>query len=203
MRKELNYFYIDGEYGGDQDWFRDPMMKLGGCGAATAMDSSICFDRYKGTEISPLDVHNLTRKDYVKFSKVMKPYLSPRWSGINRLDIYIDGYGKYLRDRGEHRITMTELPGRTPEAAAFDAVKRQIDGGYVIPALVLFHRNPAMRDYVWHWFIVYGYEEGERNGKKEARIRTATYGDSEWVDFHTFWDTGYDEKGGMVLYHLA
>ena len=31
MRKELEYFRIENAYGGSQDWFGDPMMKLGGC----------------------------------------------------------------------------------------------------------------------------------------------------------------------------
>lgn len=48
MQKELDYFTIEHSYGGNQDWFWDPMMKIGGCAAVTACDSSIYFDCYKG-----------------------------------------------------------------------------------------------------------------------------------------------------------
>lgn len=30
MKKELPYFSIGDSFGGNQDWFRDPMMHLGG-----------------------------------------------------------------------------------------------------------------------------------------------------------------------------
>ncbi|CUX66345.1 hypothetical protein BN3590_03148 [Clostridium sp. C105KSO15] len=41
MKKELSYFRVGDSFGGNQDWFRDPMMHLGGCGAAAACDACI------------------------------------------------------------------------------------------------------------------------------------------------------------------
>ena len=32
MKKELDYFMIDGEFGGNQDWFTNIVMNVGGCG---------------------------------------------------------------------------------------------------------------------------------------------------------------------------
>ena len=89
----------------------------------------------------------------------MRPYLAPRRTGIDRLDIYIDGYARYLQDRGETRLTMTSLDGTEPYEAARSAVIRQIDGGYPIPTLILEHQSPAMEDYVWHWFLLNGYDD--------------------------------------------
>ena len=40
MRHELEHFNIGSSYGGNQDWFRTFMMRIGGCGAETACDSS-------------------------------------------------------------------------------------------------------------------------------------------------------------------
>ena len=45
MRKELEHFYIGEALGGSQDWFMDPFMKLGGCGAVTACDICIWLAR--------------------------------------------------------------------------------------------------------------------------------------------------------------
>ena len=50
MRRELEHFYIGYSYGGNQDWFRTFMMRLGGCGAETACDSSLYFALHKGVE---------------------------------------------------------------------------------------------------------------------------------------------------------
>lgn len=54
MSKELKYFKIGSAYGGCQDWFSDYMMRIGGCGALTACDSSIYFDLYKDTHSIPM-----------------------------------------------------------------------------------------------------------------------------------------------------
>ena len=57
MKKELDYFMIDGEFGGNQDWFTNIVMNIGGCGAATACDSCIYLAKYKGMkELYPFDL---------------------------------------------------------------------------------------------------------------------------------------------------
>ena len=48
MKKELAYFNIEGEYGGNQNWFYDPMMRLGGCAAIATCDLCIYLNLYRG-----------------------------------------------------------------------------------------------------------------------------------------------------------
>ena len=197
MKRELEHFYIGDSYGGNQDWFPTFMMRIGGCGAETACDSSVYFSLYRGlTKIAPENAKELTREEYVRFAYRMKPYLSPRRTGIDRLDIYIDGYGRYLRDCGETRLTMTPFDGREPYEAARNAIVRQIDRGYPVPTLVLNHRMKAFRDYVWHWFLINGYDGSD----SAFLVRTVTYGKPEWVNFAELWDTRYERRGGLVLY---
>ena len=70
MRRELEHFMIGNSYGGNQDWFRTFMMRLGGCGAETACDSCLYFAIHKGVEgIYPFDHQNLSKHDYVDFVK--------------------------------------------------------------------------------------------------------------------------------------
>ncbi|MGI6211328.1 MAG: hypothetical protein ACOYJJ_01960 [Anaerovoracaceae bacterium] len=198
-KKELKHFMINGEYGGDQDWFLDPMMHLGGCAAETACDSSLYFALHLGIpDAYPYDPDHLTKKDYVRFSGIMKPYISPRFSGVNRLDIYIDGFASYLADRGVTEIGMEELPGELPAAEAWDALVKQIDGGLPVPCLILNHNDPEIRkEYQWHWFLLNGYRETK---KGHRLVKAVTYGEYQWVDFDRLWNTGYAQKGGLVLY---
>ena len=99
MRHELEHFTIGYSYGGNQDWFRTFMMRLGGCGAETACDSSLYFALHKGVKgIYPFDAENLSKREYVDFAHMMEKYLWPRLSGIDKLSIYVDGYSKYLND---------------------------------------------------------------------------------------------------------
>ena len=198
MKKELQHFNIGASYGGNQDWFPTFMMRIGGCGAETACDSSMYFALHRGlTKIAPENFETLTRDEYVDFAYVMKPYLSPRMTGIDRLDIFVDGYSQYLRDRGEDRLSMTELSGDEPYDAAKDAVIRQIDGGYPIPTLILNHRDKRYEDYVWHWFLINGYDN--TNG---FYVKAVTYSGYQWLSLKDLWNTGCSRRGGFVLFNI-
>lgn len=202
MKRELDYFQIADCYGGCQDWFLDPMMKGGGCAAVTACDTCIYLDLYRpelvkgDTGYYPYKKEDLTKRDYIRFSRVMKPYLRPRMSGIDRLELYIEGFGDYLSDRGLDTLVMEGFSGEEEEAKAREKVREQIDSGFPIPCLILKHRNPKMKEYVWHWFLLTGYEALEET----FLVKAVTYGEWEWLDFGELWNTGEERKGGLVLY---
>ncbi|MBQ6469306.1 MAG: hypothetical protein IJJ50_04540 [Lachnospiraceae bacterium] len=199
MRQELQHFHIGDSYGGNQDWFPTFMMRIGGCGAETACDSSIYFALHRGLAgIAPENVRELTKEDYIRFAYKMKPYLSPRMTGIDRPEIYTEGYAQYLRGCGETRLTMKILDGTASYEEAEKAVREQIGQGCPIPTLVLNHRNKKFREYVWHWFLINGYDELE-NG---CKVKAVTYGSSEWLELRELWDTGHERRGGFILYHI-
>ncbi len=202
MKRELDYFRIADCYGGCQDWFLDPMMKGGGCAAVTACDTCIYTDLYRpelvrgDTGFYPYGKEHLTKRDYIRFSKVMKPYLRPRMSGIDRLELYMEGLGAYLSDRGLDTLEMEGFSGEEEEAKAREKVREQIDGGFPIPCLLLKHKNPKLKEYVWHWFLLTGYEALEET----FLVKAVTYGEWEWLDLGELWNTGEERKGGLVLY---
>lgn len=201
MRKELEHFYIGSSYGGNQDWFRTFMMRIGGCGAETACDSSLYFAFHRDIEnIYPFDKNDLTKADYVKFAHMIEKYLWPRMSGINRVDIFIEGYAAYLKDRGIRNIEMEELSGSEPYEKAAAALTRQIDNGYPVPLLILNHRDRSLKDYVWHWFLINGYDRPD--GTEDIRVKAVTYSGYQWLDLRKLWDTGYMNRGGAVLYRI-
>ncbi len=197
MKRELEHFYIGDSYGGNQDWFRSFMMRIGGCGAETACDSSIYFTLHRGVKgIYLFNPNWLTRDDYVTFAHVMERYLWPRMGGIDTPDIYMEGYSRYLSDCGVHDITMEKLEGTEPYEKAAEAVKGQIDAGLPVPMLVLRHKNRAFKDYVWHWFLLNGYEETE----DDLLVKAVTYSEYKWLSLRALWDSGHEKKGGLVLY---
>ena len=199
MKKELEHFMIGASYGGNQEWFRSFMMRIGGCGAETACDSCLYFALHRGLEgLYPFDASRLTRREYVDFAHMMEKYLWPRMSGIDRLDIYTEGFGKYLADVGENRLSMETLDGAEPAEAAAEAIRGQIDRGFPVPVLLLRHRDKALKDYNWHWFLVNGYEDGPEG----LKVKAVTYSAYEWFDFGRLWDTGYERRGGLILYRL-
>ncbi len=208
MKKELNYFTIEEAYGGSQDWFEEFMMHLGGCAAATAIDSTIYFALYDGMEaFYPFDLHHLSKKDYKAFGGIMRPYLKPRMGGIRKLGWFINGYEAYLDDvRKEKglgadygRIEMKEFPGENQVDAAADLIRRQISKALPVPYLLLEHQDrKQFEDFIWHWFLVTGYEETE----DDFLIQAATYGEKTMLSLPQMWDTGKEEKGGLIQFEL-
>lgn len=197
MKKILDYFTIDGEIGGNQEWFRNVVMNIGGCAAATACDSSIYFALHQGErQLYPYDAENLTKEEYISFSMKMKPYIKPRVGGVKKLHMFIDGFAKYMEDVGEEHLKMEEFAGEHTYEEAAGFVKRQIDAKLPIPYLMLRHTNPKYKDFVWHWFLCYGYEEKEN----DFLITVATYGEATTFSLKDLWDTGYEEKGGLIQY---
>ena len=199
MKKELPHFAIGSAYGGSQDWCPDDWMRIGGCAATTACDSSIFLMLHKGRrELYPYALSEISRKDYVDFTDLMKPYLYPRQGGVDRLDIYTDGFGQFLRDRGETSLSMLPWPGEKDFIETKEIVKKQINSGWLIPSLTLLHNRPSMQEFVWHWYLLNGYlEQGDT-----FLVKAVTFGTWRWLDFAVLWDTGFDRKGGLILYDM-
>lgn len=204
MKKVLDYFSIDGSYGGNQEWFSNVVMYIGGCGAATACDSCIYFARYQNMELLyPFDVTRLTKENYKRFSQIMKPYIRPRMGGVRKLEWYIDGLERYIHDVNQKnhtdiKISMDAFSGEEDWRLAREAVRTQIDHGQPVPYLMLKHQDEEQfKDFIWHWFLVVGYEETEN----DFLIIAATYGEAVRLPLKELWNTGYEEKGGLILYN--
>jgi len=196
MKIELPYFNIGNSFGGNQDWFRDPLMHLGGCAAATLCDTCIKMALYDNkTHLYPYDIQNLNKDEYIKFAMKMKPYLKPRMKGINTLKLFIDGAQEYLNDVGEMGLSMSGFQGEVNVEEASKQIISQINNGIPIPYLLLKHKNLNLKDFTWHWFLIVGYEEFE----KEFYVKVATYSNFHWLSLQELWDTGYREKGGMII----
>jgi hypothetical protein len=197
MKKELKYFYIGKNLGWNQNDFTKYWMKIGGCGAVTACDSFVYFKKYFNKDkLYPYSVENVDYDEYYSFTNVIKPYLRPRVTGIDSLDIYIDGIKKYFNDVGENTLEISGFEGCNEYEDAKSIVKMQIDNDYIVPMLMLKNANTVVRDYVWHWFLLGGYDEID----SKFMVKVITYGDYRWIDFEDLWNSGHRRKGGLIIY---
>ena len=198
MLKELDYFWVGEEYGGRQSLLPDMVMRFAGCAAVTACDSLIYMTLYKNLKnLCPFSTDQLRGRDYVAFFKTVKPYLRPRLMGINRLEIFVAAFKKFLKEHGTFFLDVLPWSGDHGEQDTVNTIRQQIDRGFLIPYLLLHHKNPNFENYEWHWFLLTGYDE-----KPDGRfmVKAVTYGAYEWLDFAKLWNTGYDRKGGLILF---
>ena len=96
----------------------------------------------------------------------------------------------------ENSFQVVGWSGHNDFKATHMVLKFQIDSGYPIPCLTLYHKNPLLRDYVWHWFLLTGYEVIDDNWK----VKVVSYGVARWFDFDMLWDTGFSNKGGLIVF---
>ncbi|MDD3659777.1 MAG: hypothetical protein PHT89_03550 [Lachnospiraceae bacterium] len=199
MKKELAHFKIDKAYGGSQAWFRDPIMKIGGCAAASACDLCIDLALHHGIEqVYPFDIQHLTKETYIQFSAIMKSFLHPRIGGITKLELFVKGFEKYLMTFEQKNIRVSVLKAGKNIREAETVILDQIDKGIPVPFLLLRHKNINFRYHTWHWFLIIGYEKFE----DEMYVKTATYGNYHWFSLKELMDSGYRQKGGGIILTL-
>ena len=179
-KNELEYFFVEESYGGNQDLFPDVTMRDGGCGAIAACESCIYFARTNGIKnLYPHQSQEISWKEYHDFAYVMKHYLCPRPNGIDTLELFMEGFGEYLADAHDDRLQMEAFHGTHTYEEAVEAVCRQIDNACLIPYLMLKHKNEKgpLEDYIWHWFLLTGWAD-EEDG---FCVQATTYSTSEWL----------------------
>jgi hypothetical protein len=200
--KELDFFQIENSYGGNQDWLTDKMMYFGGCAAVTACESGIYYkkyqNRFKAIEglTYPYSIQIISKENFIEFTKKMKPYLKPRIGGISKLSIYVKGFKKFLQEQKIDGLLVTEFSGNHTIDDAKAVIKNQIIQGHPIPYLLLHHKNSYFRHLTWHWFLILGFRESIEG----FQVKITTYGKARWYLFEDLWNTGFQKKGGMILF---
>ena len=195
-KKVLDYFMIDNAPGGNQDDLIEWDMNRGGCGAVTACD--VCmylagkYERFR--TLYPNDPHNISRNDFINFAGMMKPYLFPRYHGIDFLETYICGFYDYLHSVNNTSLILEGLAGNVSYDIFEEAITEQLDRNFPVPYLMLMHHDKALDDFNWHWFNLAGYEETSSG----LQVMTVTYGEYLWFSLRNMWDTGHHRKGGII-----
>ena len=194
-KKILDYFMIDGAPGGNQDNLIEWDMNRGGCGAVTACDVCMFLARQdKFRTLYPFSTERFSNDDFIRFASIMKPFLYPRYHGIDFLETYICGFSDYMQSVHSSSLVLEGLSGNVPYDVFAQAVVSQIDRGFPVPYLMLMHHDPKLDDFNWHWFNLAGYEETDG----DLHVMTVTYGEYLWFSLRHMWDTKNGRKGGIV-----
>lgn len=200
MKRELDYIYIDGAIGGNQDWLPEWDMHMGGCAAVTACDLCMYLSRCENfPDLYPFK--DLSRENFIKFASIMKPYLTPRYHGIDYLEIYLCGLGDYWRKIKYEKMRLEGLSGNVSAETARNAIRAQINSGVPVPYLMLNHTQNQFEDFEWHWFNLAGYDDLDdldNENDNNMLIKVVTYGEIHWLNFNELWNTGVKRRGGII-----
>ncbi len=201
-KKELDFFSIGKSFGGNQNWLKDKTMYYGGCAAVTASETMIYYGR-QGKYVKNFfhkskedELTAVTEEQFISTTEKMKPYLRPRITGIHKLSTYVEGIHSFLEKHNETNLFAREFSGAHSNEDAKKVIETQIHAGHPIPYLLLLHKKPEFKHLTWHWFLIVGFKKMEEG----FWIKVGTYGRARWYLLDSLWDTGYPQKGGMILF---
>ena len=230
-KKELPHFYVENNYGSNQNEVKNPIMRFAGCAAITACDCCLYFDmihragffknecarcddaaveraaeqmfsagrKMKNAGQRPLCPRVITQKEYQDCLKSIRRYLRPGIHGVTRLELFTEGIERFMAEQGVTDIKAKGLHGSFSEKEAEQWIIHQIDNNMPVPFLLLDHKTFPHDDYVWHWFLLNGYD---RSGRI-FRVKAASYGTWKWFTLREMWNTGCAKKGGLILFQNA
>lgn len=196
MEKELDYYYIDNiHYGGNQEWADHYMMRLGGCSTVCVCDVCVYLAKKFPSlkNLYPYDPFNVTKQDFLNFFKLMYKFVYPGIKGLSN----ILKFEKKLRNYLSITNTKTKIDSFSGSKNVENAkiwIKEKINANLPIMYLLLSHKNKKLEDFHWHWFTLTGYSEQNNI----FFVTAGTYGEKYILDLNALWDTGYEQKGGMV-----
>lgn len=154
--KNIEALRIDGSdlYGCDQEWYSKPWQRLSGCGPTAA---------------SMLALYQIDPKKSAKTideAKVMMNHLwgfvTPGFGGINRLDRFYNGYGKFLSARNiahlNHALEIPKLVShRPPLAQVIDFLVQGLKADAPIAFLNL-NNGKVHNLEAYHWVVITGLD---------------------------------------------
>lgn len=196
MHNEIEFITVDGRhYGGDQNWGRRFIMRLGGCSTVTACEIALCLARSGGElrRLYPFDTGNVTRDDFITYCEEVFAFVHPGLRGLTDIRKYADGLARFAGSCGV-RLRIRTLDGSCSTQAASEFIRENVDAGLPVAYLMLNHKDPRFEDFEWHWFTVTGY----RIVHEDTELKVATYGRSHLLSLNDAWNTGYRWKGGLV-----
>jgi len=207
---ELPKLEIADREGGNQRWLKNPTMYIGGCAATLASDHAIYFAKYFGlSKLYPYGLDNITKTDFIKFAKLVKPYIRPRIRGVDRLEIFIEGFSQFLKDKGINELSLKPFSSDINYPQFAKKIIKQIKNNYPVPFLLLHHQNKDLDDYTWHWFGINGIktfdtsdalEQLSEKTLKQLQVKIVSYGKAKWHFLYDFWNSGFSQNGGIIIY---
>lgn len=196
MKKELDFIDIQGNYGGDQHWYKEKFMRLAGCSSVCASEACAYlaghFPHLRG--LYPYDPAHITKKEFIAFMTRIFSFFPPGITGMSNTGRFRRCFLNYVDFAGVG-VKLSLMDGGESVRDAKKFVTDALDEGYPVLYLLLRHKDPALDDFTWHWFNLTGYET---NGDSMT-VDFATWGKKHKVDFDNLWDTGANHKGGMVV----
>ncbi len=178
IKKNLNYDYLtiyDDKldvkyYGGSQEWYKSFWKRKAGCGPTTASTIVMYENRY-----SNIFDNNYNKKEFIDLMNNMWEYITPKEFGVNKTDIYINGFSRYIK---ENSIKLSDykcinfMKNNLKDFSKKDVfifLSEAIDNNHPVAFLNLDSGEEKALD-SWHWVSIVGILFDEETDKLRVTI---------------------------------
>ena len=158
-------------YGGNQDWFPDKWARQAGCGSVAASNIAACFSlNCQGFEaLAPNAREQMGKEEFLSLMQEMYSRMKPGLMGYPYPAKLGKAFAAYAKER-EIDLTPRAVCRWKDWEEGYRLVKDSIDGGTAVGFLILAHRAPELKEDIWHWITICGYEEPEEEGEEPVLI---------------------------------
>lgn len=154
--KNIEALKIDGSdlYGCDQEWYTKPWQRLSGCGPTAASMMALY-------QVNPK--HSAKTIDEAKAAmNELWNFVTPGFGGINRLDRFYNGYGKFLISKNiAHLNHALEIPKTVAHRPALSEVIHFLVEGLKADAPIAFlnlNNGKVHNLEAYHWVLITGLD---------------------------------------------
>ena len=187
---KLNYdkLLIDNlYYGGNQEWYKTYLKRLSGCGPTTA--SNIVMYEIRKNNIS------FNKNDFLRLMNSMWNYITPGIMGVNKADMYIKGFNKYIEN---HDINLNNYKhyhfdkNNINKDELYNFLKTALEDDHPIAFLNLDNGNEYLLE-AWHWVMIVGID-------KDLKTTICDNGYLKEIDLNLWIDTT-NSYGDFIYYY--
>lgn len=134
-------------HGGNQEWFLDSWARKAGCASVSATDIFLYYTKKE---------HKINENVYLDHMIEMFKLMKPKERGFPYAYLYARRLSRLLNN-------CKYIIFRRPSVnVASKIVKESINSNNPLGLLILTHRRREIRDDLWHWVTIVGYEESKK-----------------------------------------
>ena len=190
---KLNYDYLlidEKYYGGNQEWYKEFFHKKAGCGPTTASTITMYESKKK-----------YNKNDFVELMEKMWDYITPGMMGLNKIELYDEGYNKYIKDKKFKLkesviLKISQNKNERPNInELFEFLNNSIKLDHPVAFLNLDNGKENKLD-SWHWVTIVGIEY---NKNEELYATIADEGLLKTIDL-SLWINSTSKEGGFIYF---
>ncbi len=181
---------------GDQRWFEKRRHSISGCGPTTAALVMLYMAVVFPEKCRALYPYGLpARKDeFILHMNAVRKYVRPGMKGLTDDHFFASSTVAFAKSRGVALVS-SRVSSKLSTGVAYGFIKKAVDQGYLPALQILKNPSKSLRDVIWHWMAVTGYDDEKKT------VFVSTNGADYELLFDEVWNQQKPYKACCVYFY--